>query len=170
MDTRANILEKKTIIFEEHAQTMFREKGNKRKSCMTLDEPIKTFPNSSLYTPIPLTCSPPSQIPTWENGQGINSSNFQSNKQKRTKVYHSLPVTYAELLPILIQNYRIFVLLTKPRRPPYPREYDVNARCEYHGGVEGHSTENYMAFKNKVHAVIDSNPNKFKEQVNGHQG
>ena len=53
-------------------------------------------------------------------------------------MYHSLPMTYGELLPVLIQNYGIFVIPAKPRRPPYPRGYDVNATREYHGGVGGH--------------------------------
>ena len=82
------------------------------------------------------------------------------------KVYHSLPMTYRKLLPILIQNYGISVLPAKPRRPPYPKEYDANARCEYHGGVIGHSIEDCMAFKDKVQTLIDANPAKFKELVN----
>ena len=82
------------------------------------------------------------------------------------KVYHSLPMTYKELLPILIQNYGISVLSAKPRRPPYPKEYDANARCEYHGGVIGHSIEDCTTFKDKVQALIDANPAKFKELVN----
>ena len=75
-------------------------------------------------------------------------------------------MTYKELLPILIQNYGISVLLAKPRRPPYPRGYDANARCEYHGGVIGHSIEDCTTFKDKVQALIDANSDKFKELVN----
>ena len=90
--------------------------------------------------------------------------------QKRIKVYNPFPMTYADLLPVLIQNYEIYVLTAKPRRPPYPKGYDVNARCEYHEGVEGYSTEKCMAFNDKVQALIDANPNKFKKLVNGHQG
>ena len=56
---------------------------------------------------------------------------------KRTKVYHPFPMSYTELLPILIQNYGISAIPARPRKPPYPKKYDVNAKCEYHGGVEG---------------------------------
>ena len=50
MDTQASILEKKRIIFDKHVQAMFREKKSKRKLCMTLDELVKNFLHSSLYT------------------------------------------------------------------------------------------------------------------------
>ena len=82
-----------------------------------------------------------------------------------TKVYHALPMTYRELLLVLIQNYGIFVIPVKPRRPPYPKGYDVNATCEYHGGVRGHSVENCMAFKDKVQSLIYADSIKFKGLV-----
>ena len=78
-------------------------------------------------------------------------------------------MTYKELLPILIQNYGIFVIPAKPRRPPYPREYDVNAICEYHGRVGGYSVENCKALKDKVQSLIYANSIKFRELVGGHQ-
>ena len=81
-------------------------------------------------------------------------------------MYHLLLMTYRELFPMLIQNYEISILPAKPRRLPYLRGYDANARCEYHGGVIGHSIEDCMAFKDKVQALIDANPTKFKELVN----
>ena len=85
------------------------------------------------------------------------------------KVYRSLPMTYGELLAVLIQNYGISFVPARPRRPPYPKRYDVNAKFEYHGGVEGHSIEDCTTFKDKVQALIDVNPTKFRELVNGHQ-
>ena len=84
-------------------------------------------------------------------------------------MYHSLLMSYTELLPILIQNYGISVIPARPRRPPYPKKYDVNAKCEYHGGVEGHSMENWKAFKDKVQSLIYADPIKFKKLVSGHQ-
>ena len=84
-------------------------------------------------------------------------------------MYHALPMTYGELLPVLIQNYGISVIPAKPRRPPYPRRYDVNATCEYHGGVGGHSMENYKALKDKVQSLIYADPIKFRELVSGNQ-
>ena len=78
-------------------------------------------------------------------------------------------MTYGELLPVLIQNYGISIIPAKPRRPPYPRGYDVNATCEYHGGVGGYSLENCKAFKDKVQSLIYADPIKFRELVGGYQ-
>ena len=78
-------------------------------------------------------------------------------------------MTYEELLPVLIQNYGISVIPVRPRRPPYPRGYDVNATCEYHGRVGGHSVENFKALKDKVQSLIYANPIKFRELVGGYQ-
>ena len=36
---------------------------------------------------------------------------------------------------------------------PYPRWYDANATCDYHYGIKGHSTENFLALKNQVQAL-----------------
>ena len=78
-------------------------------------------------------------------------------------------MTYGELLLMLIQNYGISVIPAKPRRPPYPRRYDVNATCEYHRGVGGHSVENCKALKDKVQSLIYADSIKFRELVSGHQ-
>ncbi|XP_052728448.1 uncharacterized protein LOC108318774 [Vigna angularis] len=50
-----------------------------------------------------------------------------------------------------------------PMQPPYPRGYDADAKCSYHGGGVGHSTERCMAFKHKVQALIDAGWLKFQE-------
>ena len=49
------------------------------------------------------------------------------------------------------------------------KKYDVTAKCEYHGGVGGHSVENCTAFKDKVQLLINADPVKFERLVNGHQ-
>ena len=100
---------------------------------------------------------------------GFDSRYYQNKKRKRTKVYHALPMSYGELLPVLVQNYGIFVIPARPRRPPYPKEDDINVRCEYHGGVRGHSTEDCTTFKDKVQSLINANPIKFRELIDGHQ-
>ena len=69
-------------------------------------------------------------------------------------MYHALLMSYGELLPILVQNYGISVIPARPRKPPYPKGYDINVRCEYHGGVRGHSMEDCMTFKDKVQSLI----------------
>ncbi|XP_039048787.1 uncharacterized protein LOC120189633 [Hibiscus syriacus] len=44
-----------------------------------------------------------------------------------------------------------------PMKPPYPRWYDENANCEYHGGVQGHSIEGCLAFKRLVQRMRNKN-------------
>ena len=66
----------------------------------------------------------------------------------------------------------------KPLQPPYPKFYDGNARCYYHGGVVGHSIENCRVFKFKVQSLIDSGwltfqenkPNVENNPLSGHAG
>ena len=166
MDTEASILEKKGIVFDDHVQTMTMERGNKRKACMMPDELVNNLFHTSPHALIHWNQGPPPQMITQGHGKEIDSSYSWSNKRKRIKVYNSLPITYRELFPILIQSYGISVLPAKPRRPPYPRGYDTNARCEYHEGVIEHSIENCTTFKDKVQALIDANPAKFKELIN----
>ena len=72
-----------------------------------------------------------------------------------------------ESYSILIQNYGIFTIPASPRRPSYSKGYDLNARRGYHGGVEGHSTKNCTVFKDKVQSLIDTDPTKFRELVDG---
>ena len=78
-------------------------------------------------------------------------------------------MSYGELFPILSQNYGISIIPTRPRRPQYPKRYDVIVICEYHGKVGGHSVENCTTFKDKVQSLIYADPIKFKELVSGHQ-
>ena len=151
VETGASMREKKRIVSDEHVQEMFREeKGSKRRSYTTWKEPVKNHPHSPWYAQVPLVDLPSPQRLVQEYDQESDSSCPRGNKRKRAKVYHSLPMSYGKLLLVLIQNYGIFAILVSPRRPPYPKGYYVNAICEYHGGVGGHSVENCTTFKEKV--------------------
>jgi len=44
----------------------------------------------------------------------------------------------------------------KPLESPFPKGYDPNARCDYHAGAIGHSTENCKALKFKVQNLINA--------------
>ena len=133
------------IIFNEHDDGL-----NKRKSS-TIEESVEnlSFSLRTSYARVPLVDLPPHQRFAREYGQKSDSSYPRGNKRKKIKVYHSLPMTYRELLPVLIQNYEIFIIPARLRRSPYPKGYDVNDRCEYHRGVRGHSMEDCMVFKDK---------------------
>ena len=162
-------MEKKRIVLDEHVQAMSRERKSKRKSHMARDEPVTDFPHSSSNAQVPLASFPSPQKFVRKRDRDSDSSCPQGNKRKKTKVYHSLSMSYREMFPILIQNYGISVVPARPRRPPYLKGYDVSAKCEYHGGVGGHSVENCMAFKDKVQSFFYADPIKFRELVSGHQ-
>ena len=168
VDIGASMREKKRIVPDEHVQATSKEEiGSKRRSHTTLEEPIKNHPRSLGYVQVPLAdlCSP--QRFTQEYNQEPDSGYYQS--KKRTKVYHTLSMSYGELLPIMVQNYGIFVIPARSRRPPYPKGYDVNAIYEYHGRGGRHSVENCTAFKDKAQSLIYADLIKFRELVSGHQ-
>ena len=170
VDTRASMREKKRIVSDEHVQTMSREeRESKKRSHTTREEPVKNHSRSPGYAQVPLTDLHSPKRFAQEYDQESDSGYYQSKKRKRTKVYHTLSMSYRELLPILVQNYGISIIPARPRRPLYPKGYDVNARCEYHGGVRGHSTEDCTTFKDKVQSLINADPIKFRELVVGHQ-
>ena len=169
-DTGASMMEKKRIIPDEHVQAMSREKrGSKRRLHATWEESVKNHPRSPRYAQVSLADLHSPKRFAQEYDQESDSGYYQSKKRKRTKVYHTLPISYGELLLILVQNYGISVILARPRRPPYPKGYNINARCEYYRGVRGHSTENCMTFKDKVQSLIGADPIKLRKLVNSHQ-
>ncbi|KOM51428.1 hypothetical protein LR48_Vigan09g008700 [Vigna angularis] len=85
------------------------------------------------------------------------------NRDERVANFTPIPMTYTELLPDLLRRNLMKICPTRPIRPPYPKNYDVNARCDYHAGACGHSTEACKALKHKVQFLIDSGCLKFEE-------
>lgn len=51
----------------------------------------------------------------------------------------------------------------KPTVYPYPPGCDQNARCGFHDGSPGHTTENYRSFKFKVKELINNKLLTLKE-------
>ena len=94
--------EKKKIIPDEYVQAMSRERRSKRKSHMARDEPVVDFPHSSSYAQVPLAGFPSHQKFVRKHDRNSNSSYPQGNKEKRTKMYHTLPMSYEELLLVLV--------------------------------------------------------------------
>ena len=86
--------------------------------------------------------------------------------RRRKDQWDPILVTYAELLPKLIDSGSVVPIQARPRRPPFLKWYDVNIRCDYHSGVPGHSIENCTIFKNKVQNLIQEGKLKF-EELNG---
>ncbi|XP_017609561.2 uncharacterized protein LOC108455524 [Gossypium arboreum] len=73
---------------------------------------------------------------------------------------------YRELYQSLYNAHAIAPFHLKPLQPPYPKWYDVNARCEYHAGILGHSIENCTGFKKAVERLIKMGVVKFDNTPN----
>ncbi|XP_027915075.1 uncharacterized protein LOC114174431 [Vigna unguiculata] len=84
------------------------------------------------------------------------------DQDNRIVSFTPIPMTYATLLPSLLQRGLASICPMKPVKPPYPKTYDAEARCDYHGGAIGHSTENCWGLKRKVQSLIDSGQLKFE--------
>ena len=84
MDIEASTMEKKRIILDKCVQTMFEERGSKRRSHMTRDELVKNHPHSSLYAQVPLVGLRSPQGFARECGQESDSSYSRGNKRTRT--------------------------------------------------------------------------------------
>ena len=84
------------------------------------------------------------------------STNQGRNFPKKKLVeFTPIPVSYADLLPYLLDNVMVAITPTKVHQPPFFRGYDLNATWAYHGGVPRHSIEHCMTLKHKVQSLID---------------
>nr|KYP56244.1 hypothetical protein KK1_002481 [Cajanus cajan] len=152
--------------------------------------PHMAYPNSTAISPYPhqpihqaLQVSPttPTAQPLqftqlWnQNSSHVRSHNTQDRKPFE---FDPIPMSYTELFPLLLQNSLVVPCLMKPVEPPYPRGYDVNAKCDYHSGAIGHSLENCRALKIKVQSLTkagwlnfkEDNPNIGNNPLLGHGG
>ena len=74
-------------------------------------------------------------------------------------------MSYADLLPYLLDNSMVAITPTKVPQPPFFRGYDSNAMCACHGEAPGHSIEHCMTSKREVQSLIDAGWLKFEESL-----
>ncbi|KAH1202925.1 hypothetical protein GmHk_17G049270 [Glycine max] len=104
------------------------------------------------------------QVPTPNTTRPAGNSNATRNFPPRPfQEFTPLPMTYEDLLPSLIANHLAVVTPRKVLQPPFPKWYDPNATCKYHGGVPGHSVEKCLALKYKVQHLMDAGWLTFQE-------
>ncbi|XVF80734.1 hypothetical protein PTKIN_Ptkin15bG0098800 [Pterospermum kingtungense] len=111
--------------------------------------PYQALPYQSSSCPNPLNPSNNS-TPSSEDQTYLQKSHPKESK------FDPIPVSYTELYPQLLQSQLVAPIQGLPRKPPFPKWYDVNARCEYHMGISGHSLENCIALKKKVQELLKS--------------
>ncbi|KAH1189886.1 hypothetical protein GmHk_20G057567 [Glycine max] len=123
--------------------------------------------NASSSTPVQpkaLTQREAPQVPTPNTTCPAGNSNTTRNFPPRPfPEFTPLPITYEDLLPSLIANHLAVVTPRRVLEPPFPKWYDPNATCKYHGGVPGHSVEKCLALKYKVQHLMDAGWLTFQE-------
>jgi len=72
-------------------------------------------------------------------------------------------MTYGDLLPSLVANQMVVISPGRIYQPPFPKWYNPNATCAYHGKTPSHSTEQCLAFKHKVQSLIEAGLLTFQE-------
>ncbi|RDY11347.1 hypothetical protein CR513_04004, partial [Mucuna pruriens] len=121
--------------------------------------PIVAYTN-----PPPTPYVPPYQPRTYV-GVVVNSRPAQQNTRRAPKMLAPIPMTYIKLLPILLKERLLEIVPLKPLEPSYPRSYDPNAKCDYHGGAVGHATKRCWSLKHK-----DQGPNVQNKPLPAHRG
>ncbi|KAE8692135.1 hypothetical protein F3Y22_tig00110858pilonHSYRG00062 [Hibiscus syriacus] len=81
----------------------------------------------------------------------------EPRKEREREQFDPIPMTYKELYQQLFDTHVVSPYPMDPIKPPYPRWFDENVNCEYHGGVQGHSIENCLTFKRLVQRMRNKN-------------
>ena len=89
-------------------------------------------------------------IPNTTLNTSQNANQGRNFPAKKLIEFTPIPVSYADLLPYLLDNAMVAITPAKVPQPSFFRGYNSNATCAYHGGVPGHSIEHCMTLKHKV--------------------
>ncbi|KAL5141844.1 hypothetical protein HKD37_09G025114 [Glycine soja] len=94
---------------------------------------------------------------------GTNSNPGRNPLVKKLSEFTSIPMSYGDLLPSLIANQLAMVTPRRIHQSPFPRWYNLDATCVYHGGTPRHSIEQCVDLKHKVQSLIDTGWLTFQE-------
>ena len=72
-------------------------------------------------------------------------------------------MSYANLLPYLLDNAMVAITPARVPQPPFFGGYDSNATYACHGEAPGHFIEHCMTLRRKVQGLIDAGWLKFEE-------
>ncbi|KAL5127830.1 hypothetical protein HKD37_14G040184 [Glycine soja] len=94
--------------------------------------PPPSYPQRpSLNQPQNLSIALPMTNTTFSTNPNTNQEmNFAVKKPVE---FTPIPVSYADLLPYLLNSSMVAITLTRFPQPPFFRGYDLNATCAYHG-------------------------------------
>ncbi|KAL5187022.1 hypothetical protein HKD37_05G012767 [Glycine soja] len=112
------------------------------------------------YPPIPVEGPAPNTLPQ----PNLTTQPIFLNFPPRPILeFTPLLMMYEDLLPSLIANQLVVITPGKIYQPPFPKWYDLDATCTYHGKTLGHSIEKCLALKYKVQHLIDAGWLTFQE-------
>jgi len=104
----------------------------------------------------PQAPAPTTTRPTGNTHFGAGSNAMRNFPPRPIPEFTPIPMTYEDLLPSLIANQMVVISPGKIYQPPFPKWYDPDATCTYHGKTPGYSTEKCLALKYKVQHLIDA--------------
>jgi len=76
--------------------------------------------------------------------------------QQQRVVREPLPVSQSVLFKHCAAEGMLAPRPARQFEPPFPRWYDTNAYCDFHSGVQGHSTENCFVLRNELYGLIEA--------------
>ena len=126
------------------------------RNCTTLGGRHKTPFHTQPQMPPPQNPFPAQPRPTRNTNPNTNTNPRMNFPERKPLKFTPIPMRYANLLPSLLSNQMVVVSPGKVYQSPFPRWYNPNTTCAYHGGVPGHSIEQCVAFKHKVQSLIDA--------------
>src|SRR3954463_14256573 len=88
--------------------------------------------------------------------QGYQQRQGQQRQNRPKRVYDRVPMTYSQLLAALLDQKLIQLAEARPPPDPLPPNYKINAKCEFHSGGSGHTTEECRVLKDKVQDLLDA--------------
>ena len=122
-------------------------------------------PNHPQRPPLNQPQNLPTTHPKPNTTLNSNQNTNQGKKFPKKKLveFTPIPMSYANLLPYLLNNAMVVIIPAKIPQPPFSRGYNSNATCAYHGGVLGHFIDHCMTLKHKVQSLINAGWLKFEE-------
>ncbi|RDX97806.1 hypothetical protein CR513_19380, partial [Mucuna pruriens] len=126
--------------------------------------PAQSHIGVGLTTSSPPTPYVPPYQPQADTGVAITLRPAQQGARRPPRMLTLIPMTYTELLPQLLEQKLVEIVPLKPLVPPYPRSYNPNAKCDYHGRVVSHATKRCWSLKHKVQDLLDGGLLGFQDQ------
>jgi len=105
----------------------------------------------------------PQQTPRQNSNPPTDRQRPPNNQDRKPVQFDPIPMSYTDLFRHLQQNSLISPRSMKPLEPPFPRWYDPDAKCEFHAGAMGHTTESCRGLKYVVQDLINAKWLNFKK-------